>query len=223
MSDSGGGSRPTTGQGNSGPRRRRRRRRGGQRTRREDSRQLDVEAGALAEAATEDDQLAPSSQTEEGPSGEGGGARCPICGLVIRILYSAITEQESQQPAHFDCVLRQLSAAEELGEGERLAYLGAGSFGVIQLRRRPRTRARGRRSSGSPSPLFVRKRIEYEDPEPVPEWRESLALRAAGTVFVEMGTEQPEEATNVATATEVAPPTEVSSAIDVASEHSIDQ
>jgi hypothetical protein len=114
--------------------------------------------------------------------------RCPMCGLVIRNLYSAITDQESQVPAHFDCVLRKLADVEELAEGERLAYLGGGSFGVVQTRSRQRVpRRSGRSRTQVEGTLFVRKRIDYEPTEPVPDWRRELVLPGPGLVVVEMG------------------------------------
>ena len=190
MSEPGGDRRPGAEQGAGRTRRRRRRRRGGQRVRRDPRQQLEVEASGGLEEAAADDEMSPAALEGGASHSAAEGVRCPICGLAISNLYSAITEQESQQPAHFDCVLRQLAESEELGEGERLAYLGAGSFGVIQLRRRQRGRTRRRQPSGSSGPLLVRKRIEYEEPEPVPEWRQSLVMRAAGTIFVQMESEE---------------------------------
>ena len=119
---------------------------------------------------------------------DGPQSRCPVCGLVIRNLYTAITDQESQSPAHFDCVLRKLADAEELAEGERLAYLGGGSFGVIQARARQRQRGHhGRNRAPAEGLIFVRKRIEYEPTEPLADWRRGLVLPGPGLVVVELG------------------------------------
>ena len=189
MSDAGGGA------ADRGDGRRRRRRRRGQRPAAGPRPPSNRPTAAVA-ADTEADDRQPSTAdeprgvlltTEHGKAhSDGPAARCPICGLVIRNLYSAITERESQEPAHFDCVLRQLEDMEELGAAERLAYLGAGSFGVIQLRARQSTRGRGRVASAQRGALFIRKRIEYEESDPVPEWRQGLALPGAGTIYVQM-------------------------------------
>ena len=47
-----------------------------------------------------------------------------------------------------------------LGQNEKICYLGKGSFGIVQFR-----------PHSGHSNIFIRKRIQYEDPEPVPEWR----------------------------------------------------
>ncbi len=88
---------------------------------------------------------------------------CPLCQKPIHDLYSAITHRDSGQPAHFDCILQNLRESNDLLPSEKLCYLGGGSFGIIQLR-------------GSQGPLrfFIRKRIQYEPGESIPEWRRGL-------------------------------------------------
>ena len=86
---------------------------------------------------------------------------CPICQKPVRELASAIAHQETQAPTHFDCILRILREENSLSENEKICYLGNGSFGIVQFRNLP----------GSPARFFVRKRIQYEKTDPMPDWR----------------------------------------------------
>jgi len=88
---------------------------------------------------------------------------CPVCHKPVRDLFSAITHQESGQPAHFDCILKVLRASNELQPQEKICYLGQGSFGIIQLR-----------NVNSPIRFLIRKRIQYENPDNQPEWRKKV-------------------------------------------------
>lgn len=88
---------------------------------------------------------------------------CPLCQKPVRDLYSAITYKNTNEPAHFDCILKVLREAHGLKENEKICYLGNGSFGIIQFRN---TAGRLR--------FFIRERIHYEETDPVPEWRKKL-------------------------------------------------
>ncbi len=88
---------------------------------------------------------------------------CPLCQKPVQDLYSAITHRDSGTPAHFECVLESIRAANELAPSEKLCYLGGGSFGILQYR-----------SAQGPLRFFIRKRIQYEAGESVPEWRRGL-------------------------------------------------
>ena len=90
---------------------------------------------------------------------------CPICRRAVRDLTSAITHRESGQPAHFDCILKVLRSDNAVQQQEKICYLGKGSFGIVQLRE----------NSGRSS-FLIRKRIQYEETEPVPEWRQKPAI-----------------------------------------------
>ena len=94
--------------------------------------------------------------------------QCPICQKAVRDLNSAITHQQSGNPAHFDCVLRALRSDNSLLQNEKICYLGKGSFGIVQFRQQ----------SGSPR-FFIRKRIQYESTDPPPEWRKKPDINLA--------------------------------------------
>jgi hypothetical protein len=86
---------------------------------------------------------------------------CPLCQKAVRDLASAITHKESGAPAHFDCILKTLRGVHAVQQNEKICYLGKGSFGIVQFRQNP-----------GPMRFLIRKRIQYEDTEPVPEWRQ---------------------------------------------------
>ena len=85
---------------------------------------------------------------------------CPVCQKPVRELASAIAHRETGGPAHFDCILKLLRDEHHPGENEKICYLGNGSFGVVQFR--------------APMRFFVRKRVQYEKTDTVPEWRRGI-------------------------------------------------
>ena len=87
---------------------------------------------------------------------------CPICKKNIRYLASAICLEKGKSPAHFDCVIEKLKKDNELMDKERICYLGNGSFGIIKS------------VEGSGPSFFIRKRIQFEEPESHPEWRKNM-------------------------------------------------
>lgn len=88
---------------------------------------------------------------------------CPISGTPIQSIYQAIADPRTGKPADFDSVLQRLTNSEPLGEGERIAYVGNGTFAVIKTER----------VDGRPQ-LVMRKRIQYEDSQKY-SWRRELA------------------------------------------------
>lgn len=98
-----------------------------------------------------------------------GAFACPLCAEPVRDLYTAIAYGEHSAPAHFDCIVALLGEREELEEGAWLCYLGGGSFGIVQMLPAARRGDRG----GS---LLIHKRIEVEEKDAAPEWRQGLRL-----------------------------------------------
>jgi len=90
---------------------------------------------------------------------------CPVCGKPVRELASALTHRGSRQPAHFDCVVRELRESNEVAPQEKICYLGGGSFGILEFRP----------SSGSPR-FVIKKRIQYEEKETPQEWKKPLQV-----------------------------------------------
>ena len=89
---------------------------------------------------------------------------CPICSQPMRDINSAIAFPPSNEPAHFECVLRNIAATEDLAQGERVCYLGNGSFGII-----------ADKSKAGESRYVIRKRIQFEDAEGELPWRKELS------------------------------------------------
>jgi hypothetical protein len=90
---------------------------------------------------------------------------CPVCGKPVRELVSALTHRVARQPAHFDCVVRELRESNEVAPQEKICYLGGGSFGILEFRP----------SGGSPR-FVIRKRIQYEEKETPQEWKKPLQV-----------------------------------------------
>jgi len=81
-------------------------------------------------------------------------------------MLTAISVNEEMDPAHFDCVLKQLSETEDLNKGEKITYLGNGVFGVVKLK------------SGNKGLNFtIVKKIQFENKDKKAEWRKKIGRR----------------------------------------------
>ncbi|OQY35016.1 MAG: hypothetical protein B6241_02525 [Spirochaetaceae bacterium 4572_59] len=88
---------------------------------------------------------------------------CSICGKNIRDLSSAITEKSTGEPAHFDCIIKNLAKNESVKENEKIVYLGNGKFGIINY------------ENNQNKNFQIIKEIEYEEAkEEQPDWRNRL-------------------------------------------------
>jgi hypothetical protein len=112
---------------------------------------------------------APLAATAAAAEPASGALACPLCAEPVRDLYTAIAYGQHSAPAHFDCIVALLGEREELEEGAWLCYLGGGSFGIVQM-----LPAAGRGDRGGS--LLIHKRIEVEDKDAAPEWRQGLRL-----------------------------------------------
>ena len=86
---------------------------------------------------------------------------CPICNKSVKFLLTAISVGEGKTPAHFDCVLKQVSAGEELEPKEKIIYIGNGNFAIV--------------NGKSGKDLVIRKTIQFEAKENIGEWRKKLS------------------------------------------------
>lgn len=91
---------------------------------------------------------------------------CEICGQPISSveLGSAIPEKNTDNPAHFDCVLKQITENEKPGQNERVTYIGQGKFAVLHFE--------------NPSDFrhfTIRRTIEWEKREERVDWRNEMA------------------------------------------------
>ncbi|MDR0597323.1 MAG: hypothetical protein LBG14_02325 [Treponema sp.] len=89
---------------------------------------------------------------------------CPYCGKPIRDLSAALSDRNSGEAIHFDCVLGRLRENETLERGDAVTYIGAGRFGVVHFA-----------NPNDPRGFAIKRIFEWEDKENRAEWRKSLA------------------------------------------------
>jgi hypothetical protein len=90
--------------------------------------------------------------------------RCPYCGKLIQNISIALTDRNTGEAVHFDCVLGRLVDNEILGRGDEVIYIGGGRFGLINFP-----------NPNDPRNFTIKKIYEWEDKENRAEWRKSLA------------------------------------------------
>jgi len=91
---------------------------------------------------------------------------CPLCGKPVYDLSTALAaSKDMNEPAHFDCVLERVAAAENVSPQERLVYLGSGTFGVIEFKDK------------NENAFVVNRRIPWEAEGEKKDWRKSLSSR----------------------------------------------
>jgi hypothetical protein len=88
---------------------------------------------------------------------------CAICGKPIFDLTGALADKDSGSPVHFDCAFERLSASEPLAAGEKIAYLGAGCFGVVTFK------------NGTEGAFVVNRRIRWEKEGDKQAWRKDIS------------------------------------------------
>jgi hypothetical protein len=59
---------------------------------------------------------------------------CSICSKNIDSITQAIGGPDKDQISHFDCILRQLESEEKLQPGQKVSYIGNGTFAVIEYK-----------------------------------------------------------------------------------------
>lgn len=90
------------------------------------------------------------------------GPDCSICEKTIKDISAAITDKDTDKPAHFDCVLKKLSENEILEPQEKIIYLGSGKFGVVKIINNKK--------------FEIIRNIQYEEAEIRIDWRKDLRL-----------------------------------------------
>jgi len=91
---------------------------------------------------------------------------CPLCGKPVYDLSTAVAaSREQPEPAHFDCVIERVTASETLAAGEKLVYLGSGSFGVVVFKDK------------NESAFTIVRRIQWEKEGEKRDWRKGLSSR----------------------------------------------
>jgi hypothetical protein len=89
---------------------------------------------------------------------------CPCCGRPIRDIAVAISDPNSGEAIHFDCIVAKIAEHESLAKGDTIAYIGGGRFGVVHFN--------GQRDK----PMFtIIKILEWEKKDNRAEWRKSIS------------------------------------------------
>ncbi|MDD3981246.1 MAG: hypothetical protein RBT72_00830 [Spirochaetia bacterium] len=88
---------------------------------------------------------------------------CALCGKPIFDLAGALADKDSGNPVHFDCALERVSATEALEPQEKIVYLGAGCFGVVEYRK------------GNDGSFVVKRRVRWEKEGEKQAWRKDLS------------------------------------------------
>jgi hypothetical protein len=89
---------------------------------------------------------------------------CPYCGKPIKDISSAISDKNSGEPVHFDCVINRIAEAEVLEQGDAVTYIGGGRFGIVHFG-----------NPQNPQDFKIKKIFEWEDKENRSEWRRSVS------------------------------------------------
>lgn len=88
---------------------------------------------------------------------------CPICGELITDLPSSLTGRESGQPVHFECAMADASKQMNIGENEKICYIGHGTFALLHFDN-PRDMRHFR----------MVKKVEWEEQAKTYEWKEKV-------------------------------------------------
>ena len=91
-------------------------------------------------------------------------ATCVWCEKPIKDISTAISEPNSGNPVHFDCVINRIVEREHFESGDTVSYIGGGRFGIIHFNNPPDTRD-----------FKIKKILEWEDKENRSEWRTHIS------------------------------------------------
>jgi len=89
---------------------------------------------------------------------------CPWCKKPIKDIASALSDKDTGNPVHFDCVLARITEMEHLETNDSVCYLGGGRFGIIHYNNPPDQRD-----------FTVKRILEWEIKEKVSEWRKPIS------------------------------------------------
>ena len=89
---------------------------------------------------------------------------CPRCGKPITDLATALPDHGNGVPIHFECAMDIVSDNEPLGEGDKIAYIGQGRFGVLNY---PNIR--------DVRHFTIKKIIEWENRDERASWRDEIS------------------------------------------------
>lgn len=89
---------------------------------------------------------------------------CPICNKPITDLASCLSDKKTNLPVHFECAFSEVEKNENVGENEKIAYIGQGRFGILHY-----DDIRDQRH------FSIKKIIEWEDRDTNSSWRDEIS------------------------------------------------
>ena len=90
---------------------------------------------------------------------------CHLCGKQIFDMSSALADRDNPEPVHFDCALQRISEFETLAPGEKILYIGKGSFAVVEF------------AEGSQTAFTIKRKVPWEKENQKYDWRKSISQR----------------------------------------------
>ena len=90
---------------------------------------------------------------------------CAVCGAPITDITSALAQSTDGAAVHFDCALQSAEAQLKPQNGEKVIYLGSGSFAAVE------------ESAYRQRSLKILRSFSWENPEAVGSWRIDLRTR----------------------------------------------
>ncbi|MDR2135463.1 MAG: hypothetical protein LBO76_02490 [Treponema sp.] len=99
---------------------------------------------------------------------------CPYCGKPIKDMSAAITDRDSGEPSHFECVVARISGRETLESGDAVVYIGGGRFGVVHFPGMIRDRGRKNGDDYDTRGFQIKKIVEWENREDRALWRKNI-------------------------------------------------
>jgi hypothetical protein len=105
-----------------------------------------------------------NSGTHERPRYPITSPDCIWCKKPIKDITTAISDKETGNPVHFDCVVMRIADMEHLKTNESVCYIGGGRFGIVHCNNPPDMRD-----------FTIKKIIEWEIKEKEYEWRKPIS------------------------------------------------
>ncbi|MGP1439029.1 MAG: hypothetical protein ACTTKH_08170 [Treponema sp.] len=95
---------------------------------------------------------------------------CEKCGKEIKDLTLALSDKNTGNPVHFDCILSFIKNSEELKENEEIIYIGHGNFAIVSFEN-PKIRKK----------FKIVKLIEWEEKNEDCQWKNEIKKLASST------------------------------------------
>lgn len=95
---------------------------------------------------------------------------CEKCGKEIRDLTTALSDKDSGNPVHFDCILEFIKNSEEIKENEEVIYIGNGCFAIVSFEN-PKIKKK----------FKIVKSIEWEEKNRTYQWKDEIKELASNT------------------------------------------